>query len=179
MPAVPHYGEDPVEHRTDQSRCRPRGGSRRCLTATSTGRSSYSAHSRMRVYCGRACPRILRCEECGCLDDGQERGWTLHIGDDDGLYTFCPDCDGREFGSGSRSRRRRIVAASNSHSSITRPSAASSSSVSVIGREAPAPRIRAARSASSNSTVNATSSSSSPTRKRTKSRRVAIAWLPV
>jgi hypothetical protein len=41
---------------------------------------------------------ILRCEECGCIDDGQERGWTLHIGDDDGLYTFCPDCDGREFG---------------------------------------------------------------------------------
>ena len=37
--------------------------------------------------------RQLRCVECGRIDDGRERGWTLRIGDDTSLYAFCPDCE--------------------------------------------------------------------------------------
>lgn len=45
----------------------------------------------------RYAPR-LECAECGRADDGQERGWTLRLDEDNELVPFCPKCDEREFG---------------------------------------------------------------------------------
>jgi hypothetical protein len=40
----------------------------------------------------------LVCVECGRIDPGDERGWTLRLDEDDDLAAFCPACDEREFG---------------------------------------------------------------------------------
>jgi hypothetical protein len=40
----------------------------------------------------------MRCVECGAVDDGTARGWTLHLDIDEELQAFCPECDRREFG---------------------------------------------------------------------------------
>jgi hypothetical protein len=37
--------------------------------------------------------RQLWCAACGRRDDGCERGWTLHLGEDAELIAFCPACD--------------------------------------------------------------------------------------
>jgi hypothetical protein len=37
--------------------------------------------------------RQLWCAACGRRDDGCERGWKLHLGDDAELIAFCPVCD--------------------------------------------------------------------------------------
>ena len=42
--------------------------------------------------------RRLRCVECGRLDPGGERGWTLRLDGDGELCAFCPDCDEEQFG---------------------------------------------------------------------------------
>jgi hypothetical protein len=40
----------------------------------------------------------LCCAECGAIDDGRERGWTLRLDVDDETVAFCRECDRREFG---------------------------------------------------------------------------------
>ena len=37
----------------------------------------------------------LRCSECDRRSIGRASGWTLHLGDNEELYAFCPDCDER------------------------------------------------------------------------------------
>jgi hypothetical protein len=40
----------------------------------------------------------LRCSECNRLSSGRATGWTIRLGDDNRLCTFCPECDEFEFG---------------------------------------------------------------------------------
>jgi hypothetical protein len=47
----------------------------------------------------RATPgRPLQCSECGRLSIGRATGWTMHHEGQGELYTFCADCEEREFG---------------------------------------------------------------------------------
>ena len=41
----------------------------------------------------------LQCEECGRVSSENERGWTARLTYDDEVVVYCPECDGREFGS--------------------------------------------------------------------------------
>jgi len=43
----------------------------------------------------------LQCVECGRVSDDNERGWTARLTVDDEVVVYCPECDEREFGSGS------------------------------------------------------------------------------